>query len=196
MTPSSPPADQIIVISAPSGAGKTTIARALLGRHRDWRFSVSATTRPRRDHEEQGRDYHFRTREEFVALVEAGEMVEWEEIFGNLYGTLRSEVERMQSSPDIGAILFDVDVKGALSIRRAFPEAARLVFVAPPSFDVLEARLRRRSTESDEAILRRLDRAAMEMEAAGEFDIVVVNDDLELAITELDSILENAGSPG
>jgi len=176
---------RIIVISAPSGAGKTSIARLLLERYPSWRFSISATTRPRRDYEVDGVDYHFLERETFERVVREGRMVEWEEIYGNLYGTLRSEVDRLLGDPDVDAVLFDVDVKGALSIRDAFPEETTLVFIAPPSIGVLEERLRGRNTETEETLARRIARARMELEMQGEFEIVVVNDDLVRAVDEL-----------
>ena len=176
---------RIIVISAPSGAGKTSIARLLLERYPSWRFSISATTRPRRDYEVDGVDYHFLERAEFERVVREGRMVEWEEIYGNLYGTLRSEVDRLLGDPEVDAVLFDVDVKGALSIRDAFPAETTLVFIAPPSIEVLEDRLRGRNTETEETLARRIARARMELEMQGEFEIVVVNDDLVRAVDEL-----------
>lgn len=176
---------RIIVISAPSGAGKTSIARLLLERYPSWRFSISATTRPRRDYEVDGVDYHFLERTEFERVVREGRMVEWEEIYGNLYGTLRSEVDQLLGDPEVDAVLFDVDVKGALSIRDAFPDETTLVFIAPPSIDVLEDRLRGRNTETEETLARRIARARMELEMQGEFEIVVVNDDLVRAVDEL-----------
>lgn len=180
---------RIIVISAPSGAGKTSIARLLLERFPSWRFSISATTRPKRDYEVGGIDYYFFDRGEFEQHVGAGDMVEWEEIYGNLYGTLRSEVDRLLADAGVDALLFDVDVKGALSIRDAFPEETTLVFIAPPSIDVLEDRLRGRNTETEETLQRRMDRARMEMTMQDRFDIVVVNDDLVRAVDELVSRL-------
>lgn len=176
---------RIIVISAPSGAGKTSIARLLLERFPRWRFSISATTRSRREHEVDGVDYYFLDPEEFRRRVERGEMVEWEEIYGNYYGTLRDEVARLLGDPEVEAVLFDVDVKGALSIRRAFPQETSLVYIAPPSIEVLEERLRQRNTETEETLARRIRRARMELEMQGEFEIIVVNDDLMRAFDEL-----------
>lgn len=180
---------RIIVISAPSGAGKTSITHRLLDRHPDWRFSISATTRPMRPHEEEGVDYYFLTDNEFGDCVHAGGMVEWEAIFGKRYGTLRREVERLLRDSEVNAVLFDVDVKGALSIREAFPDDAILVFVAPPSIEELERRLRGRMTESEESIRRRVERAVMELEMQDRFDIIVVNDELDRAVDAVDRLL-------
>lgn len=184
---------RVVVVSAPSGAGKTSITHRLLERHPDWRFSVSATTRPRRAGELDGVDYHFLNLEEFRANIEGREMVEWEEIFGNLYGTMRREVERMLADPSVRRIIFDIDVKGALSLRRAFPQDAVLVFIAPPSMQELRHRLAMRRTETEEVIARRLQRAEMEMAQRGEFDCVVVNDLIERAVEEVEQCLERCG---
>ena len=177
---------RLIVVAGPSGSGKTTIAQALLAKNPSLEFSVSATTRPRRPAEEHGRDYFFLSREEFVQRVGAGEFVEWEEVFGNLYGTLRSEVERGLRAGR--HMLFDVDVKGALSIKRHFPQAL-LLFVLPPSREVLEERLRARHTEDEATLGRRLERAAMELAYADQFDRRVINDDRERAIQEAQDIV-------
>ncbi len=184
---------RVVVVSAPSGAGKTSITHRLLERHSDWRFSVSATTRPRRTGERDGLDYHFLSVEEFRANIERQEMVEWEEIFGNLYGTMRREVERMLADSSVRRIIFDIDVKGALSLRRAFPQDAVLVFIAPPSMEELRNRLAMRRTETEEVITRRLQRAEMEMAQREEFDCVVVNDLIERAVEEVEECLERCG---
>lgn len=168
---------QLIVLSAPSGGGKTTVARRLLEVYPQLRFSVSATTRQMRPGETHGKDYFFLSREEFLRRIDEGDLLEYEEIFGNLYGTLRSEVER--SLHDGVPLIFDVDVKGALSVRKAFPDDTLLMFISPPDMAILEQRLRARSTESDEQIRLRLARAAMEMQYIGQFDIVIINDDLQ-----------------
>lgn len=168
---------QLIVLSAPSGGGKTTVARRLLEAYPQLRFSVSATTRQMRPGETHGKDYFFLSHEEFLRRIDEGDLLEYEEIFGNLYGTLRSEVER--SLHDGVPLIFDVDVKGALSVRKAFPDDTLLMFISPPDMAILEQRLRARSTESDEQIRLRLARAAMEMQYIGQFDIVIINDDLQ-----------------
>jgi guanylate kinase len=180
---------RIIVLSAPSGAGKTTVAHRLLERHPRWQFSVSATTRAKRPNEVDDRDYHFLTEEEFRRRIAEGDLVEWEEIYGNMYGTLRSEVMRRLDPGSDTRVIFDVDVKGALAIRNAFPDDAFLIFVAPPSFEEMKRRLLARQTESPEQLERRIERAGMEMAAQNQFDVIVVNDDVERAVAEIESIL-------
>ena len=177
----SKPRGKLVVVSAPSGAGKTTIARALLDYFPEMTFSVSATTRKKRAGETEGRDYLFLAREDFQRLVDAGKFVEWEEIYGDLYGTLRSEVDRARREGR--HLLFDVDVKGGLSIKRAYPDAL-LIFVRPPSVDVLMERLRGRKTEDDATVARRMARVPMEMELGNRFDHTIVNDVLERAVAE------------
>ncbi len=181
---------RLIVLSAPSGAGKTTVARHLLSVLPNAVFSVSATTRPCRAGEVDGRDYHFLSREEFQRKIEQGELVEYEEIFGNYYGTLRSEIEAALRQGKV--MIFDVDVKGALSLKKAYPEDTFLVFIAPPSLEELERRLRHRGTESEEQIRRRLERAALEMSYADQFDAVIVNDDLPTTLARARELVESA----
>ncbi len=178
----------LFVLSAPSGAGKTTIARSVLARFPQLRFSVSATTRVRRPKEVDGVDYFFLTRERFEQLVAEGGLVEWEEIYGQLYGTPRSQID--------GAIergqhmLFDIDVKGALSLKRLYADQALLIFIQPPSLDVLRQRLEHRGTDSAEVVETRMRRAAWEMEQAVHFDRIVVNDDLARSIPEVEGLIE------
>lgn len=154
------------------------------------RFSVSATTRPRRERETNGKDYFFLSRTEFEQNIAAGRMVEWEEIYGFYYGTLRSEVEKTFSAGT--PMMFDVDVKGALSIKRMYPKETVLIFIKPPSMAVLQERLAQRKTESEETIRTRLDRVPMEMATAEQFDHIVVNDNLEKAVAEVDAIVHVA----
>jgi guanylate kinase len=184
------PVGRLIVISAPSGGGKTTIAGEILRRHPELVFSVSATTRPRREHEVDGVDYHFLTREKFQELIGGNQLVEYEELFGQLYGTLRREVDAGLKAGN--SILFDVDVKGALSIKKLYGETAVLIFVKPPDTDSLVARLRNRRTEDPKALARRLERVPMEMEQARFFDHQVVNDVLERAVENVDGIVRDA----
>ena len=180
---------KLFVLSAPSGAGKTTIAKAALSTFPAMRFSVSATTRPKRPGEVEGKDYFFLTKEEFVAKREAGELVEWEEVFLNFYGTLRREVDRTLTAGE--AMLFDVDVKGALSIKSAYPDDAVLIFIRPPSLEELKRRLTTRKTEDEETIQRRLSRAEMELAEGQQFDHIVINDDLARATDEVCTIIRD-----
>lgn len=177
----------LFALSAPSGAGKTTIARSILRQFPQLRFSVSATTRTQRPREVDGKDYFFLTREEFERRIADGGLVEWEEIYGNLYGTLRSEVDRVLTGG--GHMLFDIDVKGALSIKRIYGDDAVTIFILPPGIDVLRERLERRGTDSAEVIDRRMQRAAWELEQAPLFDRTVLNDDLARSIPEVAEIV-------
>ncbi len=179
---------QLIVLSAPSGAGKTTIARGILARHpADVMFSVSATTRAQRPQERDGIDYYFISREKFEELIHTEALIEHEEIFGNYYGTPKSEIERARQMSK--RLLFDIDVKGGISIRNKFPDESLLIFIAPPDMQTLETRLRSRMTESAETIHRRLERAQMEMGMAGQYDHIVVNDNLERAVEEVEAFI-------
>ena len=174
---------RLLIISAPSGAGKTTIAGRLMSVFPQLTFSVSATTRSRRPGEVDGTHYYFLTHDEFKQRIAAGDLVEYEEIYGNYYGTLRSEI---QTALDAGrTLIFDVDVKGALSLKQQFPDQCLLVFIAPPSLEVLHERLAGRKTEDEAQLARRMDRAREEMDYRSRFDIVIVNDDLERAVGEL-----------
>jgi len=181
------PSGKLIVISAPSGSGKTTIAKEILKRYPSLGFSVSATTRAKRLDEVDGRDYFFLTESEFKKRVAAGEFVEWEEMYGNLYGTLKTEVDRaLCSGRDL---LFDLDVKGGLSIKKQYPQAL-LIFIRPPSTETLKERLLKRQTEDEETLRRRLARAQMELELGNAFDYQVVNDELDRAIREVQNVIE------
>jgi len=179
---------KLIVISAPSGSGKTTIAKGILQRNPGLRFSVSATTRPMRTGEVNGRDYFFLGREEFTRKREEGDFVEWEELYGDCYGTLKSEVNCALRSGQ--SLLFDIDVKGGLSIKRCYPDAL-LIFIRPPSLEELKNRLVNRKTESPATLERRLERVSLEMELGKQFDREVVNDDLEKAVREVQNVIEN-----
>ena len=181
---------KLIVISAPSGCGKTTIAQDILRRHPEMLFSVSATTRKKREGEVDGKAYFFLSKEEFEEKLRRNELVEWEQIYGNYYGTLKSEVDKTLNAGT--SMLFDVDVKGALSIKKQYPDDAVLIFIEPPSIQILTERLTNRKTEDAETIKRRLDRVPMEMEMGKEFDFRVVNDQLTKAIQDVDTIICNA----
>ncbi|HET7631115.1 MAG TPA: guanylate kinase [Gemmatimonadaceae bacterium] len=176
-----------VVLSAPSGAGKTTIVHALLKRRRDVGYSVSCTTRSPRPHEEDGRDYYFVSRAEFLERQKHGDFAESAEVHGNLYGTLCSEVDRVVKSGK--HVLMDIDVQGAAQFRSAFPESVG-VFVLPPSGEVLLARLRKRHTEDEAELGARLRAALHEVRAVEEYQYVVVNDDLEAAVQLVSSIID------
>lgn len=181
---------KLIVISAPSGSGKTTIANTLLRRHPEFMFSVSATTRAKRPNERHGKHYYFLTKEEFKQAIEKNELVEWEEIYGNYYGTLKHVVDEALTQGKI--VLFDVDVNGGLSIKKQYPEDAVLIFIKPPSLEDLKKRLQRRNTEDDVQLKHRLDRVPMELDRGLLYDYSVVNDDLNKAIDEVDEIVKKA----
>lgn len=180
---------KLLLFAAPSGAGKTTIVHHLLEKYDELSFSVSATTRKRRPHEAEGEDYYFLPGERFQQLIREDGFVEWEEVYpGLFYGTLRSELKRLWA---LGKhIVFDIDVKGALSIKKAHPNETLAVFVKPPSLEALEHRLRMRGTEDEANLKKRLDRAAAELEYQPHFDRVLVNDDLQKALTEAEAIIE------
>ena len=176
-----------IILSSPSGGGKTTIARELLARRSDIGYSVSCTTRLPRNGETDGQDYYFLSREEFGAARERGDFAEWAEVHGRMYGTLRREVDRVLGSGR--HVLMDIDVQGAVQFHRAFPQSV-LVFVLPPSADVLLTRLKARKTESREALMTRLRSALQELRAVDEYEYVVVNDDLEQAVARVSAIVD------
>jgi guanylate kinase len=178
---------QLLIISSPSGAGKTTLTRRLLAAFPHFVFSVSHTTRPPRPSEIDGADYHFTTPEEFTRLRDAGAFAEWAEVHGNLYGTSVSEIERARELGKEG-ILFDIDYQGARQIKAKLP-AATAVFILPPSLGELERRLRGRGSDDDATIARRLAKARAEIEHYGFFDYVVVNDDLDRATDDLHGIV-------
>ncbi len=178
---------KLIVLSAPSGSGKTTVAKAILKKYPAMLFSVSATTRPQRNGEVDGRDYFFLSREEFQRRIENGELVEWEEIYGHLYGTLKSEVDRALNAGRV--MLFDIDVKGALAIKRIYSDDAVLIFIKAPSVDVLFERLKDRKTEDEATLRRRMERVPMELEQGARFDYQVINDKLDDAIADVERII-------
>ena len=181
---------KVVIFSAPSGSGKTTIVRELLKRFPQFEFSVSATSRAPRGCERHGCDYHFMTHEEFMQAVAENRFVEWEEVYkGTCYGTLRSEVERIWAKGNI--IVFDVDVIGGLNLKRIFGDRACAIFIMPPSIETLRERLVKRGTDSPETIECRVAKAEFELTKAPEFDHVVVNDDLAQAIEEATRILSD-----
>jgi guanylate kinase len=181
-------APAVFVITGPSGVGKGTVIRALRERHPDLGLSVSATTRAPREGEKDGEAYHFLSPDEFDRRVAAGEFVEHAAYSGNQYGTLRSELER---HAEHGGVVLEIELQGARQIRETMPEA-RQIFIAPPTPEMLRERLIGRGTDSTEAIERRLKVAEKELAAQGEFEHVVVNDDVERAVDELDAIIQGA----
>lgn len=180
-----PGARSVFVITGPSGVGKGTVIRALRARHPELGLSVSATTRAPREGEVDGEHYHFLTPEEFERRVAAGDFVEHAEYSGNRYGTLRSE---LQENAAAGGVVLEIELQGARQIRESMPEATQ-IFIAPPTPETLRERLVGRGTDSAEAIERRLAVAEEELAAQGEFEHVVVNDDLDRAVNQLDRVV-------
>lgn len=177
---------RLIVLTGPSGVGKGTLLKKLLQRHPDIYLSVSATTRNPRPGEEHGQHYYFVTSEKFQEMVDRGELLEWAEFAGNRYGTPRRPVEeKIQQGK---WVILEIELEGARQIRETFPDALR-IFVLPPSLQELEQRIRNRGQDSDEAIARRLAHARNEIDAADEFDVRVVNDNLEAALNRIEIIL-------
>jgi guanylate kinase len=174
---------KMIVVSAPSGSGKTTIVRQVLASGLNLEFSVSACSRQPRANEKDGIDYYFLSAEAFKQKIAQNAFVEWEEVYaGNYYGTLKSEVERIWQKGN--HVIFDVDVVGGLNIKRQYPEACLSLFVQPPSIKELEKRLRGRSTDSEETIQKRIAKAEYELSFARQFDRIIINDILEVAVNE------------
>lgn len=180
---------KLIIFSAPSGSGKTTLVHHLLSKpEMKLAFSVSATSRAKRPNETDGKDYYFLSADEFKNRISNGEFLEWEEVYTDqFYGTLKSEIDRIHSEGK--TVMFDVDVVGGLNIKKQFGGDALAVFVQPPSIEELENRLRNRSTESEESLKKRVGKAAEEMEYANQFDVVLVNDNLETAKLEAEQLL-------
>ena len=179
-----------IILSSPSGGGKTTIAQKLLAARRDVGYSVSCTTRPAREGEKDGRDYHFRSLKDFKRGQAAGEFAESAEVHGHLYGTLRSEVDRVLSSGK--HVLMDIDVQGSRQFAAAFPDSV-LIFILPPSAEALIARLEARGTEEPKSMIRRFRSAIDELKAIDLYQYVVVNDEVDSAVAAISSIIEAEG---
>lgn len=180
---------KVVIFSAPSGSGKTTIVRALLERYNQFEFSISATSRAPRGAERDGVDYYFLSAEEFAEKVAQDAFVEWEEVYaGTSYGTLKSEVERIWSKGNI--ILFDVDVMGGINLKRIFGDKACSIFIMPPSIEELRRRLEGRGTDSAETIEKRISKASFELTKSPEFDHTVINDRLEEAIEATCKIID------
>jgi guanylate kinase len=181
----------LLILSAPSGTGKTTLAHRLVAAHPGAVFSVSYTTRAPRPHEKEGVDYHFVSADAFQRMIEQGAFAEWAEVHGNHYGTPRSVIEQAK-----GLVVFDIDVQGGQSIKQQYPEAVR-VLLLPPSLEELERRLRARSTDDDATVRRRLEVARKEIARASGYEHRIVNDDLDRAYAQLEAIVRtSAGRAG
>lgn len=181
---------KVVVITAPSGAGKSTLVRKLLLQHPYFGFSVSCTTRPKRENEVNGRDYHFISTDEFKRKIAENEFVEYEEVYaGTFYGTLKNEVEKLWTQRKV--VVFDIDVKGAESIKKIYGENALVVFIAPPSLDVLKNRLEGRNTENAATLKKRLKRSEEELGYASKFEKVVVNADFDIAYMNVKNVITN-----
>jgi guanylate kinase len=172
-----------IIVSAPSGAGKTTIVRHLLDAGLKLEFSISACSRPKRENEVDGVDYHFINASLFKEKIRKDEFIEWEEVYkDHFYGTLKSELERIWNKGN--HIIFDVDVEGGINLKKILGGQALAMFIMPPSSSTLEDRLRKRSTEDEQSLAKRLGKARQELKKADHFDRIIVNDDLDTAVSE------------
>ena len=188
--PSTKKMNKVIIFSAPSGSGKTTLVKHCLQKFPQLQFSVSATTRALRGEEIHGKDYFFLSVEEFKKLISEDAFVEFEEVYTDkFYGTLKSEVERTWSEGKV--VIFDVDVVGGVNLKKIFGEQALSIFIAPPSIEELERRLISRATDDLETIKTRVAKAKHEMSYAEDFDVIVVNDDLEISKKEIERLVEN-----
>tara|TARA_R110002050_G_scaffold244268_1_gene380863 strand:+ start:21676 stop:22242 length:567 start_codon:yes stop_codon:yes gene_type:complete len=181
--------EKLVIISAPSGAGKSTIVGRVLPHFKNLKFSISATSRQPRGEEKDGEHYYFLSPDEFREAISNNAFIEWEEVYpDNFYGSLKSEVERLWKAGK--AVIFDIDVVGALNLKKQFGKKAIAIFIQPPSEKELENRLRGRGTDTEEKIQTRLGKAKEELARAPEFDVVVVNDDLDKATKEAYEIIE------
>lgn len=181
--------DKIIIVSAPSGAGKSTVVKHLLAAGLGLEFSISATSRKMREGEVNGREYYFISADEFRDKIKEGELLEWQEVYqGSYYGTLNSEVQRIHDNGNIP--IFDLDVVGGLNVKKIYGNKALALFIMPPSIEVLEQRLRSRKSDSEENLRKRLDKAAWELEFAPRFDKVLVNGVLEVALKNAEEVVK------
>jgi guanylate kinase len=182
---------KLIIFSAPSGSGKTTIVKHLLATNPDLGFSISACTRDKRGRNEvNGKDYYFLSPEEFKQKIDNNEFVEWEQVYvGAFYGTLKSEIERVWSQRK--HVLFDVDVKGGISLKKHYGDRALAVFVKVPSLEILEQRLKSRGTDSDDSISKRLFKVKFEMSFENQFDVTMINEDLETTLVKAQQLVDN-----
>ena len=182
--------NKVIIFSAPSGAGKSTVVNHLLGLYPELEFSISATSRAPRGQEKHGVEYYFYTSDEFRSMIAEDKFVEYEEVYaGSFYGTLKSEVERIWAKGH--AIVFDIDVQGGVNLKRVFGDQALSIFIQAPSVEILRERLVGRGTDTEEAIEKRVAKASSEMEfAAGKFDYTLINDDLQAALSEAEDVIK------
>ena len=181
---------KLVIFSAPSGSGKTTIVRRLLEKDLNLEFSISACSRPKRNYEVHGKDYYFFNIEEFKKKIDQGEFVEWEEVYqDHFYGTLKSEIERIRHQGK--NVIFDVDVKGGINLKNAYKDEALALFVMPPSVEELERRLIDRSADEPEKIKLRIEKAESELKYAKKFDFVIYNDDLDKAAKEAEQAVRD-----
>ncbi len=181
---------KLIIFSAPSGSGKTTIVRHLLGRYPRLAFSISATSREPRKNEKDGVDYYFLSVDEFKKRIEEGKFLEWEEVYpGQYYGTLRSEVEQLRKAGR--HVVFDIDVAGGVRLKQEFGNDALAIFVQPPSPEIMEKRLRKRGTDSEEQLQKRLGKAREELSYADRFDHVLINDRLPETLLKAEQLIED-----
>ncbi len=182
--------NKMIVVSAPSGAGKTTIVKHLLRTFPQLGFSVSATSRKIREGEKDGREYYFISNDEFRLMIEQGKLLEWQEVYpGSYYGTQVSEVERIASGGQFP--VFDVDVVGGMNIKKMYGDLALAIFICPPSFEILESRLRSRATENEESLQKRLTKVQWELSFEKDFDHVIVNDKLEDSYRKAETLVRD-----
>jgi guanylate kinase len=179
---------KILIFSAPSGAGKTTIVRHLLNKFSNLEFSISACTRAKRENETDGKDYYFLSVEEFKEKIKKNEFIEWEEVYeNNFYGSLKSEIQRIWNNGNIA--VFDIDVKGGLNIKKLYRNNALAIFISPPSIDILKERLKNRHSETEESLKVRVQKAIYEMTFANKFDIQIINNKLEDTLLEAEQIV-------
>lgn len=181
---------KLLIFSAPSGSGKTTIVKHLLQKFSNLEFSVSACSRPKREREVDGKDYYFISPNDFRKKISDGQFIEWEEVYpGSYYGTLKSELERIWAKGN--HVVFDVDVKGGLNLKKIFNEDALAVFIMPPSIDILRQRLEGRGSETPESIEKRVGKAAEEMEYAPQFDVTIINNEIHQAFIDAEITVQN-----
>jgi guanylate kinase len=181
---------KMIIVSAPSGAGKSTIVRHLLKVFPETAFSVSATSRPKREGEVNGREYYFITEDEFRYMIETNQLLEWQEVYpGSFYGTPRSEIMRMNKLGQVP--VFDLDVVGGVNLKKMYGSQALSVFIKPPSYEVLEQRLRARATDTEQSLQKRLSKVRYELTFEDKFDKVIINDVLDNALAEAEHLIKS-----